>query len=145
MLRRPSELSDGQRYRLRLAQLMQQGEGAPAHTPDGAGSTSDPAISAKQRAASPRAIVLADEFGATLDRQTASALARNIRKWTTRSKTCFIAATTHDALLEPLMPDVLVETHGPGEVEVLTRDAAARSGEEHAQDGNRQEAAMNGD
>lgn len=100
MLRRPRELSDGQRYRLRLAQSMREAERA-----------------------SPAAltVVLADEFGATLDRTTAQIIARNVRKWTVRSGVCFVAATTHDDLLEALEPDVLVVQH-PGEaMQVLTR------------------------
>jgi len=101
MLRRPAELSDGQRYRFRLARLMAEiqttsaGDGPPLH------------------------VVLADEFGSTLDRATAAILARNVRKWVTRQSdagppVCFLAATTHDDLLEPLEPDTLIVQH-PGE------------------------------
>lgn len=88
MLRRPAELSDGQRYRLRLAQVM----GMLDQHEDGQALT----------------IVLADEFGATLDRLTAAIIARNIRKWASASQVCFIAATTHDDLLEPMQPDTLI-------------------------------------
>jgi ABC-type lipoprotein export system ATPase subunit/GNAT superfamily N-acetyltransferase len=83
MLRKPSELSDGQRYRLRLAQAMHLASEQPC-------------------------VILADEFGATLDRLTASIIARNVRKWTARAGCTFICATTHDDLLEALEPDVLV-------------------------------------
>lgn len=108
MLRRPSELSDGQRYRLRLAQTL-----ARASTP----------ASASDDEASPLFVVLADEFGATLDRVTAQVIARNVRKWTRRAgNVVFIAATTHDDLLEALEPDVLiVKDLGEG-IEVLTRE-----------------------
>lgn len=99
MLRRPSELSDGQRYRFRLARAMAEVESA-----------GDENI----------VVVLADEFGATLDRTTATALSRNLRRWVTPStKVCFITATTHDDLLEPLAPDVLVEKHLGSGVEVV--------------------------
>lgn len=99
MLRRPSELSDGQRYRFRLAQVMARVESAP---PDRL------------------VVVLADEFGATLDRTTASALSRNVRRWVDQSRrVCFIAATTHDDLLEPLGPDVLIEKHLGTGIEVV--------------------------
>lgn len=85
MLRKPSELSDGQRYRYALAR----------------------AIAATEPGDDRLTVVLADEFGSTLDRQTAKVIARNVRKWTQRSGVCFIAATTHDDLLETLEPDEL--------------------------------------
>lgn len=83
MLRTPSQLSDGQRYRLRLAQAL--------HLAHDQG-----------------CVVIADEFGATLDRLTAKIIAMNVRKWVNRSRCTFICATTHDDLLEPLQPDVLL-------------------------------------
>ncbi|MEX0652663.1 MAG: ATP-binding cassette domain-containing protein [Phycisphaeraceae bacterium] len=91
MLRTPAELSDGQRYRLRLARTIAAVEQAVA-----AGDARTP-------------LVLADEFGATLDRLTAAILARNVRKWVTHTPVIFVAATTHDDLLEPFAPDVLIE------------------------------------
>lgn len=106
MLRRPKELSDGQRYRLRLAQTMA--------AVDRLGGDS-------QRLP----IVLADEFGATLDRRTAAVLAGNVRKWVTRTPVAFVAATTHDDLLEPLEPDVLIEKPLGASVHVLERPARA--------------------
>jgi len=105
MLRKPSELSDGQRYRLRLARAMNL---AGPDTPD----APDHSIT----------LVLADEFGATLDRLTAAVIARNIRKWTKRNRhVCFVAATTHDDLLESLEPDVLIEKHLGSGIDVLSR------------------------
>jgi len=87
MLRRPAELSDGQRYRWKLAKT----------------------IAATERAGGDAlTVVLADEFASTLDRCTAAIVARNVRKWTRRTGACFVAATTHDDLLEPLEPDTLV-------------------------------------
>ena len=93
MLRKPAELSDGQRHRLRLAQAM--------------------AVAERREEA--WSVLLIDEFGSTLDRITATALARSIRRWVSRSNVCLIVATTHDDLLEPLAPDVLVEV-APGGV-----------------------------
>ena len=108
MLRKPSELSDGQRYRLRLAHVL-----AIVGAGGGEG----------------RWVVLGDEFGSTLDRLTAAVIAKNVRKWTHRQKNvCFIAATTHDDLLEPLEPDVLVVKEFDECVEVLSR-ADVRKGE----------------
>ena len=89
MLRTPTQLSDGQRYRLRLAQAM--------------------AMVEARVLPNQLQIILADEFCATLDRVTAKALARNVRKWVTRTKVCFIAATTHDDLLESFAPDTLID------------------------------------
>lgn len=91
MLRKPSQLSDGQRYRLRLAQVMAMIE--------------TDVVPRKLK------VILADEFCSTLDRVTAKVLARNVRKWVSRSGVCFVAATTHDDLLEPLAPDTLIEKH----------------------------------
>lgn len=87
MLRRPGELSDGQRYRFALARAMADAENAgPARLN----------------------VVLADEFGATLDRRTAKVIAANARRWTRREGVCLVAATTHDDLLEALEPDQLI-------------------------------------
>jgi uncharacterized protein len=99
MLRRPQQLSDGQRYRLRLAMAMHQAE----------------------RHSDATALIIADEFGATLDRTTAKVIARSIRRWVDRAGCTFIAATTHDDLLEALEPDVLI-VKGLGEaIEVIQR------------------------
>ena len=79
MLRRPCELSDGQYHRLKLAQLLQLVGQSKSH-----------------------AIVIADEFGATLDRMTATIIATFVRGWVSRTGCTFICATTHDDLLEAL-------------------------------------------
>ncbi len=91
MLRKPDQLSEGQRHRLKLAQAM----------------------AVAQRRPEPWSVLLIDEFGSTLDRTTAFALARSLRRWVVKSNVCLVCATTHDDLLEPLAPDVLVEV-GPG-------------------------------
>jgi hypothetical protein len=111
MLRSPSQLSDGQRYRFRLAQTMAAVETGPPEVFH---------------------VVLADEFGATLDRLTAAVIARNIRKWSRRladssRRVCFVAATSHDDLLEPLEPDVLIEKHLGARIDILTRSADAQT------------------
>jgi ABC-type ATPase with predicted acetyltransferase domain len=104
LLRRPSELSDGQRYRFALAHAMADVEASGAVTPGAL------------------TVLIADEFGATLDRVTAAVLARNLRRWSRKvSNICVIVATTHDDLLEPLEPDVLIEKHLGETLEVHTR------------------------
>jgi len=101
MLRTPSQLSDGQRYRLRLAQLMAKVE---------AGENNDAFH-----------IILADEFGATLDRRTAGNVARQIRKWITKqTQACFVCATTHDDLLEDLEPNTLIHVPLGASISVWT-------------------------
>jgi hypothetical protein len=88
LLRRPAQLSDGQLARLRLALALAE---APPPTENAL------------------TVILADEFGATLDRVTARVLARNVRKWVSATRACFVAATTHEDLLEPLAPDLVIE------------------------------------
>ncbi|MDY7110254.1 MAG: hypothetical protein SYC29_16620 [Planctomycetota bacterium] len=104
MLRCPSQLSDGQRYRLRLAQTIELAERGAVEAAGGAG-----------------AMVIADEFGATLDRLTAKNIARSMRRWTKRTGHTFICATTHDDILEALDPDVLIHKGLDEGIEVLTR------------------------
>lgn len=98
MLRSANQLSDGQRYRLKLAQAIFVAEKAERSS-----------------------IILADEFGATLDRLTAMIIARHLRKWISATEHTLVCATTHDDLLEALEPDVLVNK-GLGElIEVVAR------------------------
>ncbi len=99
MLRTPRQLSDGQRYRFKLAQVI-------ATLPQQPPGETDPSH--------PRAVILADEFGATLDRMTAAVIAKNLRRWVSAARVCLVAATTHDDLLEPLDPDTLIEQHLTG-------------------------------
>ena len=79
-IRKPSELSDGQRYRLKLAMLI-------------------------ERAAD---VWVADEFGAVLDRPTAQVIAFNCQKIARRLGKTLLVATTHDDLRAELAPDLYV-------------------------------------
>lgn len=79
-IRKPSELSDGQRYRLKLALLM----------------------------AMPADVWVADEFGAVLDRVTAKAVAFNMQKVARALGKTFIVATTHTDLSEELGPSLTI-------------------------------------
>lgn len=113
MLRRPGELSEGERARLRLAKVFAKVEAR-------VGTSASPHVSQQNMRPTsqrvdlpgdcPEAVVLADEFTATLDRQTAAVVAHQLRKWSRRLPVCVVVATTHDDLLEPLAPDVLIET-----------------------------------
>jgi ABC-type ATPase with predicted acetyltransferase domain len=78
MLRTPKELSDGQRYRYRLALAF---------------------------AKSPTWIV-ADEFTATLDRTLAKVVAFNLGKTARQRKTGLLLATTHEDIADDLQPDL---------------------------------------
>ena len=95
LLRTPSELSEGQRYRFRLA------------------------FALSNQTASP--FILADEFTATLDRPLAKVVAFNLRKLVTRAGVGVLAATTHEDIVEDLAPDVWVKCKGDGEIAVERR------------------------
>ncbi|MGE8141865.1 ATP-binding cassette domain-containing protein [Novosphingobium sp. NPDC080210] len=79
-IRRPSELSDGQRYRYRLAKLLE--------------SDAD--------------VWVADEFGAVLDRVTAKIVAWNLAKVARAHQKTLIVATTHTDLKDELAPSLTV-------------------------------------
>jgi hypothetical protein len=103
MMRRPAELSDGQRHRFALCRALE---------------------AASVDAGGDGAIILADELGATLDRLTARALGTAIRKWMARTPHTFIAATTYDDLLEALAPGVLIVKRLGGRIEVAAKRSA---------------------
>jgi hypothetical protein len=79
-IRKPSELSDGQRYRLRLAKVME--------------TDAD--------------VWVADEFGAVLDRETAKVVAFNMAKVARRMGKTLMVATTHADLFEELAPSLKI-------------------------------------
>ena len=82
-VRKPSELSDGQRYRVKLAKLIE----------------------------SRAEVWVADEFGAVLDRVTAQTIAYNMSRTARRAGASLIVATTHVDLVEELGPDLIVTKH----------------------------------
>ena len=90
ILNQPQKLSNGQKYRFRLAM----------------------ALAAKKR------FIFADEFCSELDRITAAVISYNIHKFAKRTSTTFILAASHDDILLDLAPDVLVikELSGPAQV-----------------------------
>lgn len=79
-IRKPSELSDGQRYRLKLAMLISQ--------------SAD--------------VWIADEFGAVLDRPTAKVIAFNCQKVARAFGKTLMVATTHTDLKEELGPSLTI-------------------------------------
>ena len=83
-LRTPGELSEGQRWRLKLALALHGSRRERGH-----------------------AILCADEFAAILDRVTAMVVARALRK-SIRAPLSALIATSHDDLVDALQPDLVV-------------------------------------
>jgi len=131
LLRTPQELSDGQRWRLRLALAIQAVSLSPraptvrsgAHDPGDENlgaceSTPDLTVGARHG----NTVLLADEFCSTLDRLCARAAAYRVRRTASREGITVLAASSHDDLLEDLAPDVLIAKHEGSRVEVLYAD-----------------------
>ena len=97
-LRKYKELSDGQKYRYRLAK----------------------ALSMKPK------FLFIDEFCANLDRVTAKVIAYNLQRVVRRTNAVLIAATTHRDLIDDLQPSVLVDKKFMDEVEVTYSDYEKR-------------------
>lgn len=90
ILNQPANLSEGQKYRYRLAMALATG----------------------------KKFIFADEFCSELDRLTAAVISYNIHKFAKRTATTFILASSHDDILIDLEPDILVakELSGPAQV-----------------------------
>jgi ABC-type ATPase with predicted acetyltransferase domain len=80
-MRKPAELSDGQRYRFRLAKVIESGAD----------------------------VWIADEFLAVLDRYTAKLLAFNLQKIARRQMATLLVATTHTDMKDDLAPNLIIE------------------------------------
>ena len=80
VLSRPANLSDGQKYRFRLAMAL----------------------------AMDKKFIFADEFCSNLDRITAAVIAYNVHKFAKRTGVTFVLAASHEDILLDLAPDVLV-------------------------------------
>jgi ABC-type ATPase with predicted acetyltransferase domain len=91
VLNSPANLSDGQKYRYRIAKAI----------------------------GSDKKFIFADEFCSSLDRVTAAVISCNLRKFAKRSGKVFILASSHDDLLADLQPEVIVIKHLAGEAEVI--------------------------
>ena len=92
-VRTPEELSDGQRYRFRLAKLLEMDAD----------------------------VWIADEFGAVLDRTTAKVVSFNLQKVARKAGKTVIVATTHTDLKDELAPSLMISKRYHDRVEI-TRD-----------------------
>jgi len=90
VLNEATNLSDGQKYRFRLAVALASG----------------------------KKFIFADEFCSELDRITAAVISYHLHKFAKRNNVTFILASSHEDILLDLAPDVLVvnELCGPTEV-----------------------------
>ncbi len=91
VLNQPANLSDGQKYRFRLAMALAGG----------------------------KRFIFADEFCSNLDRITASVISYNIHKFAKRNNVTFILASSHEDILLDLAPDVIVAKELSGEARVI--------------------------
>jgi ABC-type ATPase with predicted acetyltransferase domain len=94
VLNSPRTLSDGQKYRYRIAKALAGNE----------------------------QFIFADEFCSSLDRVTAAVISHNLRKFATQSGKIFILASSHDDLLADLLPEVIVIKHLAGQAEVIYKN-----------------------
>jgi ABC-type ATPase with predicted acetyltransferase domain len=100
-IRRPSELSDGQRYRFRLAKAIE--------------SESD--------------VWVADEFMAVLDRTAAKVIAYSIQKTARKCGATVIVATTHTDMVKDLSPNLFIDKRYREKLRVeIIKDAAEKAG-----------------
>jgi N-acetylglutamate synthase-like GNAT family acetyltransferase len=91
-LRRFKELSDGQKYRYKLAKLVDHRE---------------------------KAVWVVDEFCASLDRVMARVVAHLFQKVARKLGKTVVVATAHEDLLEDFQPDLIVRKGFEGDVEVI--------------------------
>ncbi len=94
VLNSPATLSEGQKYRYRIAKAI----------------------------GSDKQFIFADEFCSQLDRVTAAVISHNLRKFATQTGKVFILASSHDDLLSDLLPEAIVIKHLAGDAEVIYKN-----------------------
>lgn len=97
-VRKPNELSDGQRYRFRLAKAME----------------------------TKAQVWVADEFLAVLDRTAAKVIAFSVQKVARRAGATVLVATTHTDMVNDLYPDLVVTKRFREKVLVEAVESAAK-------------------
>ena len=90
-IRKPHELSDGQRYRFRLAKLIESGAN----------------------------VWVADEFLAVLDRTTAKVNAFNLQKIARKVGATVLVATTYGDMVEDLAPSLYIDKRYREKIEII--------------------------
>lgn len=90
-VRKPHELSDGQRYRFLLAKVIESGA----------------------------EVWVADEFMAVLDRTAAKVIAFNMQKIARKVGATLIVATTHLDMVDDLHPSLFIEKHYREKIKVV--------------------------
>jgi ABC-type ATPase with predicted acetyltransferase domain len=98
VLNKPAFLSDGQKFRFRLARAFTSG----------------------------KPFIFADEFCSELDDVTAATVAFNVHRFAKQTRTTFIAASCRTDILADLAPDVLVVKDFRGPAKVTYRDKDRR-------------------
>ena len=156
LLRTPDELSDGQRYRLRLAKALEECGVSERRTQDAGVGTLERGTRNAERGTQDKetdedkgtpsgavvagvpssafrvpsfSVLVADEFCSTLDRLCARAVAYRVRRLADRYGLTVLAAAANDDLVEDLAPDVLVIKHEASRAEVHYADPARVAGE----------------
>jgi hypothetical protein len=99
VLNRPAYLSEGQKYRFRLAV----------------------ALGTKKK------FIIADEFCSNLDRITASTISYTIHKFAKRYKVTFLLASSHEDMLADLQPDVIITKELSGPTKVAYKNSVQRA------------------
>jgi ABC-type ATPase with predicted acetyltransferase domain len=95
VLNSPATLSEGQKYRYRIAKAL----------------------------ADNKQFIFADEFCSQLDRVTAAVISHNLRKFASKTGKIFVLASAHDDLLADLLPEVIVIKHLAGEAEIIYKNS----------------------
>lgn len=90
-IRKPQELSDGQRYRFRLAKIIESGA----------------------------RVWVADEFLAVLDRTTAKVIAFNLQKVARKVGATLMVATTHTDMVADLAPTLYIEKRYREKIQIV--------------------------
>lgn len=96
-VRKPGELSDGQKYRFKLAKAIEQGAD----------------------------VWVADEFLAVLDRVSACVIAYSIQKTARKCGATVLVATTHSDMVADLDPDLFIEKRFREKIVIKTKDEPA--------------------
>lgn len=99
VLNKPGSLSEGQRYRYRLAKAL----------------------------AGDAKVIFADEFCSNLDRITAAVIAHNIRRAADETGKTFLLASSHDDILWDLRPDVIVVKKFAGGDQIIYSNQRSRT------------------